>query len=58
MGKASGTRPWVIIACFEHFKQKVMTKSRGSELRNTDFGINDFFPPWRSMKGEKKCIPS
>ncbi|CAB1337384.1 unnamed protein product [Coregonus sp. 'balchen'] len=44
MSKASGNGPLAIIACFEHFKQKEMAKSRGRELRNTDFGMNDHFP--------------
>ena len=44
MGKASGNRPRAIIACFANFKQKEMAKSRGRELRNTDFGMNDHFP--------------
>jgi hypothetical protein len=39
-----GNRPLAIIAWFEKFKQKEMTKSRCRELRNTDFGMNDHFP--------------
>ena len=42
--KASGNRPQAIIACFDKFKQKEMTKNMGREFRNTDFGMNDHFP--------------
>ncbi|KAM9753660.1 uncharacterized protein ACNS7B_006879 [Menidia menidia] len=37
-------RPRPIVAKFEHFKQKVLVRSRGRELRGTDFSINDQFP--------------
>ena len=37
-------RPRPIVAKFEHFKQKELVKSRGRELRGTDFSVNDQFP--------------
>ena len=64
IGKASGNRPRDIIACFDKFKQKEMTKNMGRELRNTDFGMNDHFPTeinerrkklYPIMK-EKRCL--
>ncbi|XP_076862642.1 uncharacterized protein LOC143514846 [Brachyhypopomus gauderio] len=37
-------RPRPIVAKFEHFKQKELLKSRGRELKGTNFSINDQFP--------------
>lgn len=37
-------RPRPIVVKFEHFKQKELVKSRGRELRGTDFSVNDQFP--------------
>lgn len=37
------TRP--IIVKFEHFKQKELVQKQGRQLRGTDFGINDQYPP-------------
>lgn len=42
--KPDSRRPRPIVVKFEHFKQKVLVKSRGRELRGTDFGVNDQFP--------------
>lgn len=33
-----------ILAEFEHFQQKELVKSKGSELNATSYGINDQFP--------------
>ncbi|CDQ89527.1 unnamed protein product [Oncorhynchus mykiss] len=58
IGKASGNRPRAIIACFDQFKQKEMTKNMGRELRNTDFGMNDHFPTEINdpIMKEKRCL--
>ncbi|KAM4530052.1 uncharacterized protein PAE49_022712 [Odontesthes bonariensis] len=37
-------RPRPIVAKFEHFERKELVKSRGRELRGTDFSVNDQFP--------------
>ncbi|XP_072558394.1 uncharacterized protein [Paramormyrops kingsleyae] len=37
-------RPRPIVAKFGNFKQKQQVKSRGRELKGTDFGVNDQFP--------------
>ncbi|XP_037399505.1 uncharacterized protein LOC119264775 [Pygocentrus nattereri] len=37
-------RPRPIVAKFEHFQHKELLKSRGRELRGTDFSLNDQFP--------------
>lgn len=42
--KAGDTRPRPIVARFEHYKQKMQVKSRGRELRDTNFSMNDQFP--------------
>ena len=62
IGKASGNRPRAIIACFDQFKQKEMTKNMGRELRNTDFGMNDHFPTEinerrKKLSYEGKALP-
>ncbi|KAL3969248.1 solute carrier family 66, member 2 [Sarotherodon galilaeus] len=43
MWAATG-RPRPIVAKFGHFKQKEQVKSRGRELKGTDFSVNDQFP--------------
>lgn len=50
MGRASKDRPHAIVACFEHYQQKELDKGRGRELRNTNFGMNDQFPPETGVK--------
>lgn len=42
--KSDSGRPRPIVAKFDHFKQKMLVKSRGRELRGTHFGVNDQFP--------------
>ncbi|KAL0151919.1 hypothetical protein M9458_052771 [Cirrhinus mrigala] len=43
--KKPGTpRPCPIVAKFGYFKQKEQVKSRGRELKGTDFSVNDQFP--------------
>lgn len=37
-------KPPPIIAKFEHYKHKELTKSKGKELKGTSFGLNDQFP--------------
>ncbi len=36
--------PRPIVAKFGYFKQKEQVKSRGRELKGTDFSVNDQFP--------------
>ncbi|KAL3997010.1 hypothetical protein ACER0C_009666 [Sarotherodon galilaeus] len=43
MWAATG-RPRPIVAKFGHFKQKEQVKSRGRELKGTDFSVNDQLP--------------
>ncbi|KAL3969407.1 suppressor of tumorigenicity protein 14 [Sarotherodon galilaeus] len=42
--RAAAGRPRPIVAKFGHFKQKEHVKSRGRELKGTDFSVNDQFP--------------
>ncbi|KAL3972575.1 adenylate kinase [Sarotherodon galilaeus] len=42
--RAAAGRPRPIVAKFGHFKQKEQVKSRGRELKGTDFSVNDQFP--------------
>lgn len=46
IGKSShdSTKARPIIARFEHFRQKEWIKSRGRELKGTQFGMNDQYP--------------
>jgi len=37
-------RPRPIMAKFEHYKQEELVRSRGKELRETDYSVNDQFP--------------
>ncbi|XP_078793047.1 uncharacterized protein LOC144987469 [Oryzias latipes] len=37
-------RPRPIVAKFEHYKQKMQVKSRGRELKDTHYSVNDQFP--------------
>uniref|UniRef100_H2MYJ3 PPFIA binding protein 2 n=1 Tax=Oryzias latipes TaxID=8090 RepID=H2MYJ3_ORYLA len=37
-------RPRPIVAKFEHYKQKELVKSRGRELKDTHYSVNDQFP--------------
>jgi hypothetical protein len=57
IGKASGNRPRAIIASFDKFKQKEMTKNMGRELRNTDFGMNDHFSIEVNERRKKHIYP-
>ena len=45
LGQKNAHRPRPIIAKFEHFKQKMIVQKQGRELRGTNFGMNDQFPP-------------
>ena len=42
--RANSNRPRPIVAKFVNFKQKEQVKSRGRELRGTDFSVTDQFP--------------
>lgn len=42
--KQDSRRPRPIVAKFEHYKQKEQVRSRGRELKGTDFSMNDQFP--------------
>ncbi len=42
--KPGAPRPRPIVAKFGYFKQKEQVKSRGRELKGTDFSVNDQFP--------------
>ncbi|KAL0151947.1 hypothetical protein M9458_052754 [Cirrhinus mrigala] len=42
--KPGAPRPCPIVAKFGYFKQKEQVKSRGRELKGTDFSVNDQFP--------------
>ncbi|CAM4516486.1 unnamed protein product [Leuciscus chuanchicus] len=42
--KPGALRPRPIVAKFGYIKQKEQVKSRGRELKGTDFGVNDQFP--------------
>ncbi|KAL3971398.1 trafficking protein particle complex subunit 12 [Sarotherodon galilaeus] len=42
--KTGSGRPRPIVAKFGHFKQKEQVKSRGRELKGTDFSVNDQLP--------------
>lgn len=42
--RPDSSRPRPIVAKFANFKQKEQVKSRGRELRGTDFSVNDQFP--------------
>jgi hypothetical protein len=44
MGKPFRAIPHAIIALFKHFQQKGMVKTRGRELKGTNYGMNDHFP--------------
>ena len=39
---------------FEHFKQKELVRSRGRELRGTDFSVNDQFP--KEILERRRCL--
>lgn len=43
--QAHSTRPRPIVAKFEHFKQKELVQRQGRQLKGTDYGLNDQFPP-------------
>lgn len=49
-------RPRPIIVKFEHYKHKELVKSKGRELRGTQFGLNDQFPR-EIQERRKKLIP-
>ncbi len=50
-------RPRPIVAKFGYFKQKEQVKSRGRELKGTDFSVNDQFPK-KSWSDAKFCSQS
>lgn len=54
LGKSLKDRPRLIIAKFEHYKQKKLVKSKGRELKGTVFGINDHFP--REIMERRKIL--
>lgn len=43
--RVDATRPRPIVAKFEHFKQKELVQRQGRQLRGTDYGLNDQYPP-------------
>ncbi len=55
--KPGAPRPRPIVAKFGYFKQKEQVKSRGRELKGTDFGVNDQFPK-KSWSDAKFCSQS
>ncbi len=55
--KPGAPRPRPIVAKFGYFKQKEQVKSRGRELKGTDFSVNDQFPK-KSWSDAKFCSQS
>ncbi len=55
--KPGAPRPRPIVAKFGYFKQKEQVKSRGRELKGTDFGVNDQFPK-EILERRKFCSQS
>lgn len=53
LGSRSNKSPRPIIVKVEHYKHKELIKSRGKEVRGTDYGLNDQFPreinKWRKV---------
>ena len=47
-------RPRPIVVKFEHYKQKELVRSRGRELRGTDFSVNDQFP--KEILERRRCL--
>lgn len=47
-------RPPPIIAKFEHYKHKELVKSKGKELKDTPFGLNDQFP--REIQERRRAL--
>lgn len=47
-------RPRPIVAKFEHYKHKELVKSKGRELKGTDYGLNDQFP--REIQERRKKL--
>lgn len=43
-GTASNKKHRPLVAKLEHFQQKLLVKSKGKELKGTNFGINDQYP--------------
>ncbi len=54
LGPWGGNRPRPIIAKFEHFKQKVLVKSKGQELKGMTFGMSNQFP--REINKRRKIL--
>ncbi len=54
LGKQRNNGPRPIVAKFEHFKQKELVKSKGRELKGTDFGLNDQYP--REINERRKVL--
>ncbi len=55
--KPGAPRPRPIVAKFGYFKQKEQVKSRGRELKGTDFGVNDQFPK-EILERRKNSVPN
>ncbi len=55
--KPGAPRPRPIVAKFGYFKQKEQVKSRGRELKGTDFGVNDQFPQ-RNPGATQNSVPN
>ena len=54
LGQRRGTRPRPIIVKFEKYKEKVVVKGRGRELKGTHYGMNDQFP--REINERRKVL--
>ena len=52
-GKRQGRKPRPIVARFLYHDELVMVKNAGSTLRNTNFSVNEQFPPEIEQKRQK-----
>ena len=53
-GKSTNTSHRPIVAKFEHFQDKVLVKSKGKELKGTNFGLNEQYP--REINERRKVL--
>jgi len=54
LGTRSNKSPRPIIAKLEHYKHKELIKSKGKELKGTNYGLNDQFP--REINNRRKIL--
>ena len=52
--RSKGPRP--IVVKFEHYQQKILVRSKGKELKDSGFGMDDQFPS-EILKRRKKLFP-